>query len=297
MTVRGRRITREPQVTSLEWSFSATGAGPAIVLLHGLGSDAAAWDRLVPELASNHRVIAVDLPGYSLRTSVPDVPLAVDVADALDPLLAELGIESAVLVGHSLGGTVCLMTADRHPKRCAGLVLVAPGGFGTELNPLLPLLGTRVGARMLDRLYGPRAARTIERLAARVEARPTRDSRLRIVELMETYHRLRSEQARAQFRSSVRRTLALNAGPDRSRLAGLDSAIPILVLWGRDDRVLPVWHAKNATAVLPWATVHVLDGVGHTPHRSHPYEVARLVSDFAASTAVRRRAELSRPGS
>ena len=282
---------------SLKWKYTDTGTGPPIVLAHGLGANSAAWDRIVPELATAHRVIAVDLPGYSLRTTVNEVPHARDLADGLDGLLAELGIESAVLMGHSLGGTICLMLADRHPRRCAGLVLIAPGGFGTELNPVLPLLGTRIGARLLDRLYGTRASRTIERLAARVESRPIRDNRVRIAELMETYERLRSERARAQFRSSVRRTLALNTGPDRARLAQVDPTIPILVLWGREDRVLPVWQAKNATATLPWSTVRVLDGAGHTPHRSHPYEVARLVTQFVTSDAVRRRAELSRPGS
>lgn len=282
---------------SIGWNYTDDGTGPPIVLVHGLGADATAWNRIVPELAAAHRVIAVDLPGYSLRTAVDDVPLARDVADALDSFLADLGIESAVLMGHSLGGTICLMIADRHPRRCGGLVLIAPGGFGTELNPLLPLLTTRVGAQLLERLYGTRASRTIERLAARVESRPVRDSRVRIVELMETYERLRSDRARAQFRSSVRRTLALNAGPDRARLAELDPTIPILILWGREDRVLPVWHAKNATATLPWSTVRVLDGVGHTPHRSHPYEVARLVTEFVTSDAVRNRGELSRPGS
>ena len=282
---------------SQDWSYTDTGTGQPIVLLHGLGADATAWDRIVPELSSAHRVIAVDLPGYSLRTAVEDVPHARELADGLDSLLADLGIESAVLMGHSLGGTICLMVADRHPRRCLGLVLIAPGGFGTELNPVLPLLSTRLGAQLLERLYGTRASRTIERLAARVESRPVRDSRVRIVELMETYDRLRSERARAQFRSSVRRTLALNAGPDRSRLSELDPTIPILVVWGREDRVLPVWHAKNATATLPWSTVRVLDGVGHTPHRSHPYQVARLVADFVTSDAVRHRGELSRPGS
>jgi pimeloyl-ACP methyl ester carboxylesterase len=278
-------------VISLE-CYTDVGTGPAIVLLHGLGTDSSAWDRVVPELAAHYRVIAVDLPGYSLRTDVTDVPHARDLADALDRLLDGLGIECALLVGHSFGGTVCLLSADRHPQRCAGLVLIAAGGFGTELNPLLPLLGTRLGAQLLERLYRPRASRTIRRFAKRVESHPVHDSRLRIAELMETYDRLGSERARSQFRSSVRRTLALNAAWDRTRLADLDPKIPILVLWGREDRVLPVWHAKNAAAVLPWSTVHVLAGAGHTPHRSNPYEVAGWISEFAASTAVRRRGGL-----
>lgn len=277
------------------WVFEDTGTGPAIVLVHGLGTDSSAWDRVVPALAQRHRVITVDLPGYSLRSLVESVPSATDLADDLDRLLGTLGIDSAVLVGHSFGGAVCLITAHRHPDRCAGLVLLAPGGFGAELNPLLPLVGTRFGSRLLRSLYGPRTSRTIERLAARVESRSGWDSRVRVAELKETYDRLRSEQARAQFRTSVRQSLALNAGADRSQFARIDPHVPILVIWGREDRVLPSWHAKNATDLLPWAVVRLMDGVGHTPHRSSPELVSREIRAFTDSGEVGRR--LSRRGS
>lgn len=279
-------------VAASGWSFADDGAGDAIVLVHGLGTDSSAWDRVAPDLAKDHRVITVDLPGYSLRSVVDEVPHATVLADGLDALLGDLGVASAVFVGHSFGGAVCLITAHRHPSRCAGLVLVAPGGFGTELNPLIPLIGTRFGSRLLRTLYGPRASRTIERVAARVEARslrPGRQSRVRIAELMETYDRLRSERAREQFRTSVQESIALNTGVDRSALARIDPHIPVLVLWGREDRVLPPWHAKNATDVLPWSTVHLLDDAGHTPHRSHAVRTNREIRTFADSGAVQRR--------
>jgi len=284
--------------TAAGWSFTDRGSGEPIVLLHGLGTDSSAWDRVVPALADHHRVITVDLPGYSLRSVVDRVPHATELADGLDRLLAGLGIESAVLVGHSFGGAVSLITAHRHPRRCAGLVLVAPGGFGAELNPVIPLLGSRLGSRLLGSLYGPRTSRTIERLAARVEERPPRDSRLRIAELMETYDRLRTEQARAQFRAGVQRSLALNTASERAEYARIDPNVPVLILWGREDRVLPSWHAKNAAKLIPWALVHVIDGAGHTPHRSHARRTAREITGFAESGDVLRRlGRVSPPGS
>jgi pimeloyl-ACP methyl ester carboxylesterase len=271
------------------WSVTDSGSGDPVVLVHGLGTDSSAWDRVAPALAEQHRVITVDLPGYSLKSVVDRVPHVTELADGLDDRLAELGIQSAVFVGHSFGGAVSLLTAHGHPSRCAGLVLLAPGGFGTDLNPLIPLIGTRFGPRLMRSLYGPRASRTIARVAARVEGRSGQDSRVRIAELMETYDRLRSEGARRQFRTSVQQSLALNADVDRSHLTKIDPRIPILILWGREDRVLPSWHAKNASNLLPWATVHLLDGAGHTPHRSLARQTTREIRTFAESREVRRR--------
>jgi pimeloyl-ACP methyl ester carboxylesterase len=271
------------------WGVTDAGAGQAIVLVHGLGTDSSAWDRVAPALAEHHRVITVDLPGYSLKSVVDRVPHVTELADGLDARLAERGIDSAVFVGHSFGGAVSLLTAHAHPTRCAGLVLVAPGGFGTDLNPLIPLIGTRFGPRLMRSLYGPRASRAIARVAARVEGRSGQDSRVRIAELMETYDRLRTQEARDQFRTSVQQSLALNSDTDRSELTKIDPSIPILILWGLEDRVLPSWHAKSASTLLPWATVRLLDGAGHTPHRSQARQTTREIRMFADSGEVRRR--------
>lgn len=264
---------------------------PTLVFVHGLGTDARAWDRVAPDLAQTHRVLAVDVPGYALTTQADAVPSAADLADGLVALLDRLQVPAAVFVGHSFGGSVCLVLAQRYPNRCAGLVLLAPGGFGTELNPLLPLLNTRMGGRLLGSLYGPRASRTIERFAGRVTTRAIggTDHRLRISELMETYDRLRTEEAREQFRASVRQSLALSSAIDRQEASAIEPAIPILVLWGRDDRVLPAWQAQNAATLLPWSVVHILDGAGHTPHRSMPAVVRNEVAAFADRGDVRRR--------
>ena len=271
-----------------DWLVGDRGEGDVLVLVHGLGTDSSAWDRLEPMLAERHRVITVDLPGYSLRALTSPVPSAEDLAAGLDAVLDRLGIGSAVFVGHSFGGAVSLLLAHHSPSRCAGLVLIAPGGFGTELNPVVPLMGTRVGARMLRALYGPRTSRTIERIAARVESRSGTDGRVRIAELMETYDRLRTEEAREQFRSSVRESLALNSDIDRTQIV-INSRIPVLVMWGTEDRVLPPWQSKNVATMLPWSTIRMMTGAGHTPHRSRAEDVDRHIEIFLGSGAVQRR--------
>lgn len=271
-----------------QWKVTESGSGDPLVLVHGLGTDSSAWNRVAPLLAQHFRVIAVDLPGYSLVSDVATVPSGDELAAGLDALLENLDIGAAVVVGHSFGGAVALLTAHHFPVRVTGLALIAPGGFGKELNPVVPFMKTRAGAATLRALYRPRASRAIERIARRVESTGSADGKLRIAELMETYDRLRTEQAREQFRTSVRESLALSATIDRTQVA-ITSTIPILVLWGREDRVLPPWQAKNVATMLPWSRVHMLDGAGHTPHRSAPATVAREIAEFAGSDAVRRR--------
>jgi pimeloyl-ACP methyl ester carboxylesterase len=285
--VAGERVSDVRLGAASEWLVQESGSGDPIVLVHGLGTDSSAWNRVVPLLAERFRVITVDLPGYSLKSVDPQVPHADELAVGLNAVLARVDVSSAVIVGHSFGGAVSMLMAHHFPTRCDGLVLIAPGGFGVELNPVVPFMGTRAGARLLRALYSPRAARTIERIAARVESRSA-DSRVRISELMETYGRLRTEQARTLFRASVRESLALNAAIDKTQIV-INSRIPVLVLWGREDRVLPVWQAKNVSSMLPWSTVRVLDRVGHTPHRSDPRTVAREIVNFADSGAITRR--------
>lgn len=271
-----------------EWEVTEYGSGDPLLLVHGLGTDSSAWDRLAPLLAQQFRVITVDLPGYALNSHVAAVPSGDELAVGLNTLLERIDIDSAVFVGHSFGGAVALLAAHHFPGRCAGLALIAPGGFGVELNPVVPFMGTRAGAAMLRALYRPRASRTIERIARRVEARGDAAEKVRISELMETYDRLRTEKAREQFRVSVRESLALSANIDRAQIV-INPRIPILVLWGREDRVLPPWQAKNVSSLLPWSTVRLLDGRGHTPHRSDPQTVAREITAFADSGEVARR--------
>jgi pimeloyl-ACP methyl ester carboxylesterase len=120
-----------PGQGALNWREA--GRGPALVLLHGIGSGAASFAGQLAGLSDTHRVIAWDAPGYGESAPLPNPrPLAVDYANALSQLLDHLGIGELVLVGHSLGALIAAEWAARHPGRVQRLVLASPArGYGT----------------------------------------------------------------------------------------------------------------------------------------------------------------------
>ncbi len=117
------------QVRNLQVGYIDQGSGDQVLLLiHGLGSNAKGWSRNIPVLAENYRVIAVDLPGYGY-SSKDYYPYSLSFyAQVLTEMLTELGIESAVFVGHSMGGQISIITALTYPERVDKLVLISPAG-------------------------------------------------------------------------------------------------------------------------------------------------------------------------
>ena len=112
--------------------------GPAVVLVHGLASDSGTWDRALPLLAARGlRVYAIDLIGHGRSDKPRRAYLLDDFAESVLGVLDALGIDTATLVGHSLGGAIAVHVAAVHPSRVARLVLVSAGGLGREVHPVL----------------------------------------------------------------------------------------------------------------------------------------------------------------
>jgi pimeloyl-ACP methyl ester carboxylesterase len=107
------------------------GDGPPLVLLHGLGGAASNWTELAPELAREHRVIVVDLPGHGGSSPLPALPNLEPFADRVGLVLQREGVHPAVVVGHSLGCVVALRLAMRSPDLVRGLVLISAAGIGS----------------------------------------------------------------------------------------------------------------------------------------------------------------------
>ena len=151
-------------------AYRCAGSGPAIVLVHGITSTSATWERVMPYLATRFTVIAPDLLGHG-QSAKPrgDYSLGAYASGVRD-LMVSLGQESATFVGHSLGGGVVMQLAYQFPERCERLVLVDSGGLGREVNLLLraatlPLsevvLPVLASTRLLDagRLVGRQRSR------------------------------------------------------------------------------------------------------------------------------------------
>jgi pimeloyl-ACP methyl ester carboxylesterase len=113
------------------------GAGPALLLVHGIGSAASTWQSAIQHLADRHSLIVPDLPGHGESANPPGDYSLSGYAAALRDLLRLLGVPRVTLVGHSLGGGIALQSAYLFPELAERLVLVSSGGFGAEVHPLL----------------------------------------------------------------------------------------------------------------------------------------------------------------
>lgn len=249
-------------------------AGPVagtspLVFLHGLGGSQSTWQMVLPELAAHHRVCALDLPGHgqSDKPAPSDADYSLGgLADAVAQALTALKLQPAVLIGHSLGGAVAMQVALAHPEAVSRLVLINSAGLGEEINPAL-----------FDR----------------IETTPSREEARRLLELFfhdprlvlesgieETYQqRLQpggDEAVRAAAAASMDRDGQHTGLP--SRLGELH--LPVLIVWGAGDRVIPVAHAHAAAAALPEARLVVLGASGHVPQVEDAAATARAIEEF-----------------
>lgn len=229
---------------------TALGAeGPPVVLVHGFGGDRLAWAGLMEPLSRHRQAIAVDLPGHGAAV---EWPVAVDArvcAEALAASLDAMGTGPATLVGHSMGGAVAAIVGLSRPDLVERLVLVSPGGFGPEINvPLLRRYAAMAApeeiAPVLAEFFGPGA--TIPPELPGLVAEQREDERLR--------------------RSFAAIVGAITRG-DGQGVLPLDKLaaqpFPVSVVWGLEDRVVPV--AQGIAAPAAFAR-HLLPGVGHMPH-------------------------------
>ncbi len=199
-------------------------------------------------------------------------------------LVTLLGIDKVTVVGHSFGGGVAMQFAYQFPERTERLILVASGGLGAEVSPGIRMLtapgSTRSWGSSRSPAYATSARHGLKALS-RTGLRATRD----LDEVAEIYDSFRDPFARAAIRHVVRAVVdwrgQIVTMADR---AYLTEEMPMAVIWGRDDRVIPVRHASNAAALAPKARVEVIPNAGHFPHKDHPQRFAKLVHEFIRST-------------
>jgi pimeloyl-ACP methyl ester carboxylesterase len=265
-------------------AFVKTGRGPALLLLHGLGCDHTTWAPVIAALARRYTVIAPDLLGHG-RSAKPRADYSVGgYANGMRDLLTVLGIDKVTVVGHSFGGGIAMQFAYQFPERTERMILVAPGGLGSEVTPAiraitLPGFGQAMGMLTLP---GVRHAAKIglRGLAASGISR-ARD----LDEVAEIIESFKDPRARAAIRHVVSAVVDWRGQvvtmTDR---AYLTQAMPMCVVWGSEDSVIPVRHAQVAAEVAPFATVEVIEDAGHFPHKDHPQQFVTIVNDFVRST-------------
>jgi pimeloyl-ACP methyl ester carboxylesterase len=202
----------------------------------------------------------------------------------LRDLLDRLGIEQVTLVGHSLGGGIAMVFSYLFPERVDRLVLVASGGLGREVSPLLRsatlpgaeyVLPVIASGWMRDRIA------SAGRLLGSVGLRPGSDVR----EVWTGFTSLGDGDTRRAFLATTRAVI----DPGGQSVSAHDylpdaTPIPTLVVWGTKDRMIPAWHAASATTSIENCRVELFQGAGHFPHLDDPDRFAALVRDFVGQT-------------
>jgi pimeloyl-ACP methyl ester carboxylesterase len=265
-------------------AFVRAGSGPAVLLLHGLGCDHTTWEPVIETLARRYTVIAPDLLGHG-QSDKPRADYTLGgFANGMRDLLTVLGIDKVTVIGHSFGGGVAMQFAYQFPERTERLMLVASGGLGPEVSPAIRAISTPGFHQVMSVLTLPgirHAGKAGLRALSATGLSLTRD----LDEVAEIYDTFRDPQARHAVRHVVRAVVdwqgQIVTMADR---AYLTEAMPMWVVWGRNDRVIPVRHANAAAQLAPNARVEVIPDSGHFPHKDHPQRFARIVNDFIRTT-------------
>ena len=251
------------------------GDGEPVVLLHGFGASSYSWRMVMPELADQYRVVAIDLYGFGW-TERPEDGRPFTRDDQVDLVLGVMdaqGIDSAHIVGHSYGGAIAMALAADHPERVKSMVLVDSAAVD------YPMLRRKwfAGVSFFNWIY-VRGLALRTGTAERVFERAYYDEGLVTEELVEAYlERLRVEGAARAFRS-LSRPLPSSQRPREVRYE--DLAVPTLVLWGAQDQVVTAEVGRFHADLVPDCRFVAIEGAGHSPMEEKPVEFVEEVVAF-----------------
>jgi pimeloyl-ACP methyl ester carboxylesterase len=250
------------------------GAGAAIVLIHGFGAAIDWWDDVAPALATDHRVISIDLIGHG-GTAAPTSGYSIERQAALvSAILDKLGVDRTALIGHSMGGEVAIALAELKPQRIERLILIdSPPTPETTFTILTEADFTPVLGELLAQFQNDRA---IRRGLAQGFAPGFAVPEKFVADIKQlTYSAFR----KAHDSSVAYRTLK----PTDARLAALKPVPPLLAIFGGLDAIVPPEHAKSFERV-PGGRVRFIAGAGHSPMVETPMKTLELIRDFLPPT-------------
>ena len=265
-------------------AYVKAGSGPVVLLLHGLGCDHTTWEPVIDSLARRYTVIAPDLLGHG-KSDKPRADYSVGgYANGMRDLLTVLGIDKVTVIGHSFGGGVAMQFAYQFPERTERMLLVSSGGLGPEVSPAIRAI-TSPGFHQAMALLTLPGVRHIGKAGLHALSRTSWKMTRDLDEVAEIYDSFKDPNARHAIRHVVRAVVdwrgQIVTMADR---AYLTDAMPMCVVWGRDDAVIPVRHASNAARLAPKARVEVIPNAGHFPHKDHPHRFAKIVHEFIRTT-------------
>jgi 2,6-dioxo-6-phenylhexa-3-enoate hydrolase len=255
--------------------YNEAGSGETVIMIHGGGPGAAGWSnfsRNFEAFAAGYRTILLDCPGFNKSDAVvPDQARDEMNAHAVKGLMDELGIEKAHLIGNSMGGATSLSFALAYPESLGKMILMGAGGGGRSLFTPMPM----EGIKLLMNLYRNPSLEALKRMIQVFIYDPS----LMSDELIEGRYEnmMRKPEHLENFVTSVVKSPGI-VTDFSSRLHEIKTET--LVIWGRDDRFVPLDHGLKFVWGLPKADLHVFSKCGHWAQWEHAEKFNRLVLEF-----------------
>lgn len=275
-----RKRERTATLNGYDFSYTDSGKGPALLFIHGLTGSQRNWAHLIDALNHDHRVLAPDLFGHGASAKPKgDYSLTAHAATMRD-LLDLLGIDRVTLVGHSFGGGIAMQFCYLFPERVERLVLVASGGLGPDVSPLLRA-ATVPGSEWVLRVVASSWVRGCVEASGRILARTGWQASPETTEMWRGFTSLTDADTRRAFLATTRGVI----DPGGQSVSAHDflpmaTQIPTLVVWGTRDRVIPAWHASTAHQTIAGCRVELFIGAGHYPHLDEPDRFAGVLRTF-----------------
>jgi pimeloyl-ACP methyl ester carboxylesterase len=267
-------------------AFRIAGSGPVILLIHGIGDNSTTWTTVQAKLAQRFTVIAVDLLGHG-QSDKPRADYSIAAyANGMRDLLSVLDIERATVIGHSLGGGVAMQFTYQFPQLVERLVLVGAGGVTKDVNVALRLASLPMGSEALALLRLPLvlpALQIVGRAAGLVLGSTAvgRD----LPDVLRILADLPEPMASSAFTRTLRAVVDWR-GQSVTMLdrCYLTQSVPVQIVWGSEDVVVPVSHARMAHAAMPGSRLEIFEHSGHFPFHDDPDRFVEVIERFIDTT-------------
>lgn len=244
--------------------------GPAVIMIHGFGASLHTWDGWADAMSDTYRIIRFDLPGSGLSPPDPANDYTDErVTGLLLRLMDRLGIDRATLIGNSIGGRIAWSTAARYPGRIGKLVLVSPDGFASpgfdyDAPPSVPAMLTLMRYALPKFMVRSNLAQSYGDPAALAESTVDR-----------YYDLLLAPGSRQALLDRLGQTVLRDPRPILKKID-----IPVLLVWGKKDALIPFSNAQDYLAHLPDARLVSFPDLGHVPHEEAPARTLPPVMKF-----------------
>lgn len=267
-------------------AFRIAGSGPVLLLIHGIGDNSETWEPVHAKLAQRFTVIAPDLLGHG-NSDKPRADYSVAAyANGMRDLLSVLGIDRVTVLGHSLGGGVAMQFAYQFPQLVDRLILVGAGGVTKDVNIALRIASLPLGGEALGLLRLPLVLSAMQALgkAAGTVLGSTRVGR-DLPDVLRILRDLPEPTASSAFTRTLRAVVDWRGQVvtmlDRCYLT---ESVPVQLIWGDQDAVIPVSHARMAHAAMPGSQLDIFQQSGHFPFHDDPDRFVEVVQRFIDGT-------------